>query len=556
MAVSHRIVALTALACLPLFAADRWIRIRSGPFDLITTEGERPAREVMLEAEQFRWTFGQLTGNPEPATVWPIRIIVVRKGTPPLPGGIRMARDSWIASAAAGQPLSIEWRKACARILLDDNTGRLPAEFESGLISLLSTLEVNGTRLMIGAPPPPAERTRGWARLHFFVTNPEYARRSRVLFSNLAHGADYDVACRNAFEKTGRELDKLVDAYLAAGKFEAVPFSGRPLAVADFTVREPGAYDGRIALADLLLAHPARTAEAEAAYKALTGPEATEGLALLAARRNDPAAPGLFEAAVKAGSKNPRAMLGTTTKEGAVRAIETNPKWPDPHVRLAELGTAPNVKAAELGKAAALSLRNPELWKAAALAYAENNQFAEAAKAWSGAERAAATEEERAAIRASRVENDRKRADFEAAERKRIADEEARALDKLRNESMAEIRAAEAKANQQLSGGRPLPENVQPWWDGPGGPVEKAAGKLQRVDCLAGGRARITIETAPKKTLVLLIRDPGQIALTGAGELSLGCGVQRPARSVVVEYAPSRDARLGAAGDVRTVEFK
>jgi hypothetical protein len=552
-----RIVALVCLAALPSLAQDRWIRIRSGPFEVMSAVGERPAREFILEAEQFRWAFSQLTGVEDPVTVWPIRVVVLRKGGALTPGGIVMGRDAWISSAIAGQGPTAEWKKACARILLDDNTGRMPQAIEDGFISLLSTLEVKGVRLTLGAPPPAEERTKDWARLHFFTTTPEYARRSRVFLSNLARGAEYEIASRNAFEKNAREMDKLVDAYIAAGKFEAVRFSGRPLNVDDFTARNAEAYDGSIAMADLLLADPKRAAEAEAAYKALTGPEATEGLAMLAARRNDRAtAQQLFAAAFAAGSKSPRAMLGSGTKEGAVKAIETNPKWPDPHVRLAELAEAPNVKAAELGNAAELSPRDSELWKAAALAYGENNQYAEASKAWSAAERAAISDAARTAIREARIDNDRKRSEWEAAERKRIADAEAAALNKLRNEALAEIRAAEAKANREMQKDGPVPTNVQPWWDGPDGPVEKVAGKLQRVDCLAGGRARIVVQTGAKAPLQLLIRDPQKIVLSGSGELSLGCGPQKPVREVAVEYAPGRDARSATSGEVRVVEFK
>jgi hypothetical protein len=388
------------------------------------------------------------------------------------------------------------------------------------------------------------------------ATNPEYTTRTRVLLSNLSHGATYDAAARNAFEKPAAEMDKRAAAYLATGKFESIPVSGRALSPDDFTVREAESYDGRIAMADLLLADPARAGDAERAYKALNGPEATEGAAILAARRHEPEAQKLFQAAISAGSKNPRAWLGSGTKEGAIRAIELHKKWPDPHVRLAELGTAPNVKAAELGKAAELAPRDSELWKRAALAYEDAKQFSDATKAWAGAERAAATDGERERLRQARIENDRKRAEFEASERKRIADEEARELEKLRNAAMAEVRAAEEKARKEMTKDGAVPTNVQPWWEGPGGPAEKVNGVLQRVDCLAGGRARLIVKTQAKSPVQLLIREPGKVVLTGGGVQSLGCGVLQPPKQVTVEYAPARDARLGTIGDVHVVEFK
>jgi hypothetical protein len=533
-------------------AEDHWVRIKSGPFEVITPAGDRAARQRMFEAEQFRYALGELLGSQELATVWPIKLVVLKNPQPLLPA---MSRDSWIAAVNAGEPLTPEWRRACARILIDDNIGRIPQGIESGLITLISTLEVKSVKLTLGTPPPAAERTREWARVHLFATQPEYPRGLRMLLSNLAHGADYDAACRNAFQKPAVEMEKRVDAYLAAGKFEAIPFSGRALSEKDFTVREVESYDGRLALADLLLADPTKAAQAEAAYKALTGPEPQEGLALLASQRKEATALKLFETATTSGSKNARAWLGTGTKAGAIKAIELNPKWPDPHVRLAELGAAPNVKAAELGKAAALAPRNAELWKQAALAYVASNQYVEAGKAWSGAERAALNDEERGKLRQARIDNERLRADYEAGERRRIATEEAKELERLKNASLAEVRAAETKARNEMAGGGPVPTKPQEWWDGPNGPSQKAAGKLLRVDCLTGGRSKLTVQTGPK-AVVVMIRDPGKIVIAGGGERSLACGPQRPAREVTIEYTPNRDAKLGTAGDVQVIEFK
>jgi hypothetical protein len=550
-----RITLLLTVAALAV-AEERWIRIQSGPFEVLSPAGERPARHIMADAEQLRHAVGELLGLNDLTTIWPVRIVVIKNPRTAVPGAIAMGRDSWISMVDAAGSLTPEWRKACVRILLEDNTGPLPPGMDNGLITLFSTLESNGPKLTLGTPPPAPERTRDWARLHLFATQPEYAGRLRVLLSNMAHGGDYDAACRNAFEKPASEMENRVDVYFKAGQYSAVAFSGRALAERDFVVREATAYDGNVAMADVLLADPARTAQTEAAYKALTGPEAVEGLAMLAGRRKDPGAAKLYQSSTASGSKSARAWLGTGTKEGAIKAIELNPKWPDPHVRLAELSTAPNVKAAEMGKAAKLAPRNAQLWKAAAIAYAAANQFAEAGKAWTGAERAALDEKEREQIRQTRRENEVARADFEASERRRIANEEVRELDRLRNAAMDEVRAAESKARKEMAAGGAVPAHPEQWWDGPAGPVEKASGTLQRVDCLAGGRAKITIQTGPKTTVVLAVRDPGKIMLTGGGVQALGCGPQRPPRAVAVEYKPAKDARLGTAGDVQVVEFR
>jgi hypothetical protein len=92
-----------------------------------------------------------------------------------------------------------------------------------------------------------------------------------------------------------------------------------------------------------------------------------------------------------------------------------------------------------------------------------------------------------------------------------------------------------------------------PWSDFPK-PSGKATGNLKQVDCL-GKQARLIVEGDGHKTIRLLVVDPGAITVTGAGELALGCGVQKP-RRVSIEYFPKPNARLATAGEVATIEFQ
>ena len=96
---------------------------------------------------------------------------------------------------------------------------------------------------------------------------------------------------------------------------------------------------------------------------------------------------------------------------------------------------------------------------------------------------------------------------------------------------------------------------VEQWWDPEKG--EKVTGALTRVDCLAGGVARISVVNAGKAR-TFAIRDASRIAIQSAkgAQETLGCGVQRPARSVEVLFQPKPDARLGVAGDVVQLDFK
>jgi hypothetical protein len=61
---------------------------------------------------------------------------------------------------------------------------------------------------------------------------------------------------------------------------------------------------------------------------------------------------------------------------------------------------------------------------------------------------------------------------------------------------------------------------------------------------------------AGRSTTRLLVPDPTQVAISGGGERSFGCGVQKPARKVTVEFTPRADAAQGTSGDVVTIEFQ
>jgi hypothetical protein len=119
----------------------------------------------------------------------------------------------------------------------------------------------------------------------------------------------------------------------------------------------------------------------------------------------------------------------------------------------------------------------------------------------------------------------------------------------LRNKALLDIRAAEARANA----GRPVidPSTLDEYKEGPSS--QKVSGTLARVECL-GKQARLHVVSG-RQTTRLLVGDPGQIALSGGGQISLTCGVQRPGRAVTVDYQPRKDAGHGTAGDALTVEF-
>ena len=175
-----------------------------------------------------------------------------------------------------------------------------------------------------------------------------------------------------------------------------------------------------------------------------------------------------------------------------------------------------------------------------------------AALAWRSAELAAPNEAERAAIEKRRRDYEQRRHDLEAAERKRQEEERARELQKLKDEALASIRAAELKASAKEQPADPNRKVVE-WWEGPKA-EGSVRGKLERVDCLRGP-ARLVIRDAQGKVSQYLITDPGKVVISGGGEQAMGCGPQKPPRAVKIEFSPKKDAKQGTEGEVMTIEF-
>ena len=551
---------LCVLFAVLLHGEDRWIGLKSGPFEVLSDAGEKPARETLMYLEQLRETLRIITGKQEMRTVWPIRVLIFKR-MPPASANFALGRNARMLAVSESAVVPRESVKELARILLYDNTTRLPQPIETGLIELVSTLEVNGTRVTLGAPVPEAERSHGWALMQLVTTNPEYAGRSRVMISNLEHSGDFEAACHNAFEKSAKQINDQADAYLKSGNFGTTQVSGRALSpVRDFKAMQLDSDDGKIAVADLLLA--GGSPQADAAYTALHGAPAAEGLGLLALKdHKDNQARTLLESAIESHSESARAWLELGRLEPDVsksmadfkKAAELNPSWGEPYLRMAERQTDLAQKAEFLKKAANLDARNIDYWQLLAKTETAAKDYPAAQKAWAGAERAAATEEERARIHEVRLQADKERADFEAAERKRENDEREADIQRVKALSTAAIHAAEEEARKKLNPDGSAPPKPEGWMEASQTDAS-VEGVFERLDCL-GRHARVVIKTADGATVQILVPDPRQIVLVG-GEKTLSCGAQKPQRKVLVQYKAKQDAKLHTSGEATTIEFR
>src|SRR5579862_964086 len=254
---SVRRILLFLVLSFALHAEDHWISFQSGPFEVYTDAGAKPGREALVHFEQLRNALGTLTGDDNLTTPQPLRIFVFRnakessayQSLPP----IVEARDRTAIILAAGQPVTPTVNRETARLLLEANTARMPAEIERGLLAVFSTIQVNGIRTTLGRPVPPAERTKDWALVDMLATETEYYGKLRVIIYNLRRGVDPEAAYRNAVAKSPAEIAKLADQFLAAGHFQTFDVSPRPMSERDFPEKPVEPAVARLALADLLV---------------------------------------------------------------------------------------------------------------------------------------------------------------------------------------------------------------------------------------------------------------------------------------------------------------
>jgi hypothetical protein len=514
---------------------------------------------MLMRLEQFRHALGKAVGEDDLKTLMPVRVLVFRKGDRHQPSGsILTGRDSFAILQIENVPPSPALQKDLARLLLESNVARMPAGWERGLMDLFSTLDVTGIRITLGKPI--AQPNRDWARAHLIATSTEYYGKMRVILYNLRRGVPPDAAYRNALGKGPAEVEAEVDRYFAAGKFPTTEVSPRPLAPSDFRERTLDPAEAQLALADPLLP------ESRAAYEAMLRdkinvPQAYEGLALLAARDSHKEdALRQFASAMAAGSKSARCYIEYARLEpdnslaitALRKAIALNPKLAEPHFLMARRETEAEKRIADLKAAATLDPRQLPYWEALAQAHIANGNFSEAAKAWAAAEQAAATGEDRARMRQARTAVEGQRLDYEEAQRRRVAEEKARDLERLKAEARAEVRALEARTNRGAPTSKP-DEKVVPWWEGPKA-EGRARGTLKQVDCV-GRQLRVVLTSEDGKLVRLLIPDPARVTVMGSGDLTLACGPQK-ARRISVEYFPKPNPKLATAGEVAVIEFQ
>jgi hypothetical protein len=542
-----------------LAADDHFIKFTRGPYEVFTDAGAHAGREAMVRFEEFRAALGQIVGETDLQTPQPVRIFVFKN-----PHGwtssspVIEARDRNAIVLAEKAPVTPDVYSALIRLFLKSNTAQMPPSFESGLVAFFSTFNVNGIRPIVGAPP--AKPDLDWARVHLMVCDPDYFGKVRVLLYNLRRGAAADPAYRNAFGKSAAEVEAQAKQHFSAGNFQPCTLNPAPMAESDFPERPVSEADGRLARADLLIG-----AQSAAEYqKLLQGhekvPESEEGLGLLALRDgNKDDAHRYFHDCVEAESTSPRCYLEFAKLDGdtvpatqaLLKAIGINNKLDEPFAIMAERDVDLRMRTLHWKNAAERNPRNPAYWKALAEAYLAAHNYGDAAKAWDSGAQAATDPAVREQMLQARRSIEQQRLDYEESEKRREAEEKAKEIERLKTEARAQLHKTEAKMNE---GSTTPAEKPIPWWDGPK-PAGNVTGTLKQVDCLPNQQARIVLQTTDGKLVRLLIAEPSKVAYSGSGEVTLGCGAQKP-RGLTIGYVPKTNSKLATAGEVATIEFK
>ena len=539
-----------------LAAQNRWIATRTPAFQVDSEAPAKAALHTLGQLEQFRFVLGAIVGadltwNP------PLQVLLFRTAAnldaagaaPVIVDGreqpmLALAADSLLPRAALAQ---------LTRRLLAANTGRLPPAYEQGLQTFLSTLRVEGAKVIWGDPPPPAERTRDWARVHLLATTPEYAGRMRVLFYNLQRGVSPESAWSNAYGRPAEAMEREVDQYWRAGRFSSADAPSTAINPdRDFYAKPLDPQDATLALADLLNSRSAGL------YRQMLDAghhvaEAHEGLGLLALREGDlAAARDHLKQAVAAGSRNAAALVQyarleknpAPAREALDEALKLNPQLAEAHFLLGRKASDPERRAAELQAAARLAPQEARYWEALAQWQVEQKNFAEAARSWTAAEQAASTNEDRERLHQARMAIEAQRLDYEESERLRIATEKQRALDQLKAKALSDLRAAEARSNRAAPAAA---KDAIPWWDDDK-TKSHAEGTLVRVDCTPK-TTRLIVSAGDGQTLRLRVADRRQFGPSG-----LTCGPSKGQR-IAVEYVPKSNPGAALDGELSTITF-
>jgi tetratricopeptide (TPR) repeat protein len=564
------LLATLLFAALPALAAERWTRIATPDFELLTTSGEKQGRETLRHFEQVREFF--LKASPVRGTAeFPVRIIqfdTAEQYGPYRPQDFNIAyfvsspaHDYIVLGDRASQDRAASIHEYMHLIVRRSGL-TLPAWLNEGWADVYSTLRPMGKlgkEAAVGDLLPERMKSlateqwldfdeltsvdtrspvyheasrigifyaESWALAHMLYLSPEYKDNFGKFVMALDRGKSASDACKIAFGRSSNAVFHDLRTYFDRKKIYGRVFeTGLNASHAEAVPTYASAFDSSLVLADLLAAL-GRPDEASREYARLEKekPESAD-LALsignLAYWRGDRAAARrYFERVFDAGGADPRMCLELASLEREEkqpvsrivaileRAVQSKPDYTEAKIQLG----LTKADARDFPGAIAVLIAIPEVSPDrappvfCALAYAYIEM----------GDIAAAREHAATCRKWARTDSDKARGD------------------KL----LKFIEARSGPSAAMHAGEKHL----------------QLTGVARAVECSAeGNRLRIAVAD---KLVTLDLPPPDAIELPAAprNAFTFECGPQKPI-PIAVEYAPPRSAMENAIGIVRRLDF-
>jgi Flp pilus assembly protein TadD len=397
--------------------------------------------------------------------------------------------------------------------------------------------------------------SESWALTHMLYLAEEFRPRFGDFVSQISAGASTEQAVQKVYGKTPADLQQDLDRYLRGNRIMVAIFDIRLTASAEKPSVVPATpFESGMMLATLAMhTSRAKTAELELEKLAQDHPDRFEPLQALGYLRwrdnNHEQARELFGKAFDLGAASPKLLwdyarleasaAGTAERVARIleKVLEAEPGNLEARLMLGQQ----HIRRERYGQALASlrQIRRVKPEQAYRLFYALAFSAARLEE-WEAAERDA----ERA------VQHGKTPAEKQAAERL------LKYLQSRREPvAAAAIQESQPRLQRDATTSEPTPPDTIE-----AVPVKRLTlpvqGKFVHLECL-GDVARMRIEGPEGKTLQLLMRDPGRIAITGTGAatIDLTCGPQ-PGKHVKVEYDPGDDQKHATVGEVVAIEFR
>jgi len=534
-----------------VFAASKWTEYNLGPFYVDTDSDPAAARYDLTQLEQTRWVMSGLLEIKELNTTWPVRVLVTRSAKP----SVHFTRHDgyYLFVAPPNAPMLLG---EVARLFLEANTPRLPAEAEVGIGELFDTLKANGSRVSWGGSP--AHPDLAFARMQLFATKFDYSASFHILLSSLRSGSTLHSAERNAFGKEPELLEKEAAARLAANDWQAVSTSGRPLD----PKRDFGEHFVEEEVARVYAVSASIEADPDAAEAALKnslnegGPVtalAMDSLADVArARKEKP--DDFWKDAMQAKSNDAAVYAGAAADMPPDRALPLlkqaqilNPLWAEPVFLQAEDTDDLKQREELLKQGLKMNPRATDYWVLLARTQMADGHAQAAQSSWARAEDSAPDDARRKQVQDMQDSMENARLDQAEADRKREHDDAVLADERAQQAEADRIRAAEEKANKANASASASAGDIVDY--GSLIKTEKTSGSVLQVDC-GKNFVRVAVRDTRGKTreLLYLGDDPDHKLFS--------CDSRPEKRQIVVTFQPKPDNIHKTEGEIVSISWR